>query len=142
MGQLYPLLFNMHWSKALPMDRAETMCLQSCLVGSRAVAFVFSKSITRVFFIHLNYHAVAGNLGDNGSAGDRKTQAITIYNTFLRIVAFFEPDVIYKQILWLRGKLFHGSNHGQAGGFGNADHVYFIIIRRCNPQRVSPCSKT
>ena len=60
----------------MPMNGAGAERLESLKMGGGAVTFVGRKTIAGVNWIKTAHMMIAGNFGDNGSRGDRKTFGI------------------------------------------------------------------
>ena len=120
-----------------PMQRSRPMLMQSSQVFRRAVAFVRSQPILRIFLVVTAHPGIAVHLGDDRSRGNRYADRVSINNRLLR-AGGIEPFGVDQQKVRLRQQLRDGRQHRHMRCAPYVDRIDRRHIGKTDGDRHSP----
>ena len=106
------------------MQRGGAQTFERGEVVRRAIAFVVFQAVLRKDRVPSLERGVPGDLGQNRSGGNRKTQCVAVDQRFLR-KRQVDTDGVHQHAIAGCGQLLHGPAHGQARSLQNIHMVDF-----------------
>ncbi len=104
------------------MQRGRAVLLQRPAMFGGSVALVLGESVLRVPAVELTHQAIAVDLGDDRSGGDRQAERIAVEQLGLR-AGMIDQHCVQDDVVGGRGQRLHRTEHGQACGVIDVNSV-------------------
>ena len=108
--------------EAVAVERAGAVGAEGEAVLGGGVALVGGEAVLGVDLVELAHEAVAVDLGDDGSGGDRKRKGIAVEKLGLGAVVV-DAHGVDEQVVGGGGEALDGGEHGEARGLVDVDAV-------------------
>ena len=104
------------WMEGKPVQPAGAQPVQGSPVLCRAVALMTSESVASVNLLLPHHPVVAGDFSNDGSRRDREGNGITVRQTTLRQMHFWQCEVVQEHEARPHGQTCEGLYHGYTRG--------------------------